>query len=83
MHADMHLMEPAPLNRTGHRPRRATGSEGKEPLQVRIPTSVKRRFKSHAASRGLEPNALFLEVWAFYEVGLHSGGLHQKDEEAS
>lgn len=40
---------------------------GKEPLQVRIPTAVKRRFKAHAAMRGLEPNELFVEVWENYE----------------
>lgn len=42
------------------------GSE-KEPLQVRIPTVVKRRFKAHAALRGIEPNELFVEVWEQYE----------------
>lgn len=45
---------------------RATGG-AKEPLQVRIPTAVKRRFKAHAAMRGIEPNELFVEVWSFYE----------------
>ena len=39
----------------------------KEPLQVRIPVSVKRRFKSYAALRGIEPNALFVEIWEHYE----------------
>lgn len=39
----------------------------KEPLQIRIPTGVKRAFKSHAALRGIEPNALFVEVWEHYE----------------
>lgn len=43
----------------------ATG--GKEPLQVRIPTAVKRRFKAHAAMLGLQPNELFCEVWDHYE----------------
>jgi hypothetical protein len=43
-----------------------TGLE-KAPLQVRIPVSVKRRFKSHAALRGMEPNALFVEIWEHYE----------------
>lgn len=42
----------------------------KEPLQVRIPTAVKRRFKAHAAMRGLEPNALFVEIWTQYEASL-------------
>jgi hypothetical protein len=43
---------------------------GKEPLQIRIPTLIKRRFKAHAAMRGLEPNALFVEVWELYEASL-------------
>lgn len=42
-------------------------ASGKEPLQVRIPTAVKRRFKAHAAMLGLEPNELFVEVWDHYE----------------
>lgn len=42
-------------------------AERKEPLQVRIPVVVKRRFKAHAAMRGIEPNELFVEVWAHYE----------------
>jgi hypothetical protein len=46
-------------------PLRAAG--GKEPLQMRIPTTVKRRFKAHAALRGMEPNELFVEVWEQYE----------------
>lgn len=40
---------------------------GKEPLQVRIPGPVKRRFKAHAALRGIEPNELFVEMWEHYE----------------
>ena len=44
----------------------------KEPLQVRIPVTVKRRFKSHAALRGMEPNELFVEVWERYEASLAS-----------
>jgi hypothetical protein len=39
----------------------------KEPLQVRIPGAIKRRFKAHAALRGMEPNELFVEVWEHYE----------------
>jgi len=39
----------------------------KEPLQVRIPITVKRAFKSAAALRGMEPNELFVEVWDHYE----------------
>ncbi len=46
--------------------------EDKEPLQIRIPVSVKRRFKSHAALRGLDPNELFVEVWQHYEASLES-----------
>jgi hypothetical protein len=42
-------------------------AQGKEPLQVRLPVKVKRRFKAHAALRGLEPNELFVEVWEHYE----------------
>jgi hypothetical protein len=40
----------------------------KEPLQMRIPVVVKRRFKSHAALKGIDPNELFVEVWEFYEM---------------
>lgn len=40
---------------------------GKEPLQVRIPTSIKRAFKSQAALRGMAPHELFVEVWEHYE----------------
>jgi hypothetical protein len=39
----------------------------KEPLQVRIPVNIKRRFKAHAALRGIEPNELFVEIWDHYE----------------
>ena len=42
----------------------------KEPLQVRIPVAVNRRFRSHAALRGLEPHELFVEVWEHYEASL-------------
>src|ERR1700751_3010467 len=50
---------------------------GKEPLQVRIPVTVKRAFKSAAALRGMEPNELFVEVWDHCERTLRtapSGG---------
>jgi hypothetical protein len=43
----------------------------KEPLQVRIPVAVKRRFKSHAALRGMAPHQLFVEVWKRYEASLN------------
>lgn len=39
----------------------------KEPLQVRIPISIKRKFKARAALLGMEPNELFVEVWDHYE----------------
>jgi hypothetical protein len=48
-------------------PEEAEAAAGKEPLQVRIPVPVKRRFKAHAAMRGMEPHELFVEVWRFYE----------------
>jgi len=51
--------------RSGPRSERAID---KEPLQVRIPAVVKRRFKAHAALKGLEPNELFVEVWRHYEA---------------
>lgn len=49
------------------RPDAASPKHDKEPLQIRIPGSVKRRFKAHAALRGLEPNELFVELWHHYE----------------
>lgn len=49
----------------GTRPK-ATRAD-KQPLQVRIPGDIKRRFKAHAAIRGMEPNQLFVEVWEHYE----------------
>jgi hypothetical protein len=45
----------------------AARGSAKEPLQIRIPINVKRRFKAHAAMRGMEPNELFVEVWDHYE----------------
>lgn len=45
----------------------SSGREEKEPLQVRIPIRVKRAFKSLAALRGIEPNALFVEIWEHYQ----------------
>lgn len=48
-------------------PRKAASLAEKEPLQVRIPTKVKRAFKSAAALRGMEPHELFVEVWNHYE----------------
>ncbi len=48
----------------------------KEPLQVRIPVSIKRAFKSAAALRGIEPNQLFVEIWDHYE---RTGGSNNPD----
>ena len=39
----------------------------KEPLQIRIPRDVKRRFKAEAAMLGIEPNELFVRIWSRYE----------------
>lgn len=39
----------------------------KEPLQVRIPQDVKRRFKARAAIRGIATHELFVEMWDYYE----------------
>ena len=66
----MHTFTMPVSESTSSRPRRVPirKPEGKEPLQVRIPVSVKRQFKSRAALRGLEPNELFCEVWAYYEA---------------
>lgn len=59
-------MQHSPTTRAaGNRPK-ATGAD-KQPLQVRIPGDIKRRFKAHAAIRGMEPNQLFVEVWQHYE----------------
>ncbi len=38
----------------------------KEPLQIRIPAAVKRKFKAQAAMQGIEPNELFVQVWDHY-----------------
>ena len=46
---------------------RSLRTADKEPLQVRIPAPVKRRFKAQAAIRGMEPNELFVEIWDHYE----------------
>jgi hypothetical protein len=49
-----------------------TPQSEKEPLQVRIPTGVKRAFKSAAALRGMDPNELFVEMWSHYEQTCHA-----------
>lgn len=54
-----------------------TAEAGKQPLQVRIPGSVKRRFKAHAALRGIEPNELFVEMWEHYERTHTAAGIEQ------
>ena len=41
--------------------------DSEESLQVRIPTSFKRRVRAHAAMRGMEPDEHFVEVWEHYE----------------
>jgi len=48
------------------------GDGDKEPLQVRIPAAVKRHFKACAALRGIAPNELFVEVWAYYQSNMVS-----------
>ena len=53
----------------------------KEPLQVRIPAHVKRRFKAHAALRGIEPNELFVEVWNHYESAVITVSQSRGDKE--
>lgn len=67
------------IQRVPDRPKAAAAD--KEPLQVRIPGSVKRRFKAHAAMRGMEPNRLFVEVWEHYErtKAADTGGLGAQD----
>ena len=70
-HARMAAAKRVPVSaRASGRPR--AGGADKEPLQVRIPVAVKRRFKSHAALRGLEPHELFVEMWERYEASLKS-----------
>ena len=65
LHARM--VRPASYAVAAAQPRSAPAQGAKEPLQMRIPVVVKRRFKAHAAMRGLEPNELFVEVWNHYE----------------
>ena len=55
----------------GNRPK-AAGAD-KQPLQIRIPGDIKRRFKAHAAIRGMDPNQLFVEVWEHYERSRAAG----------
>jgi hypothetical protein len=71
LHASMRIVK-AIRSRLASKPAgglRRSGSTlaEKEPLQIRIPTDIKRRFKAAAALRGLEPNELFVEVWEQYE----------------
>lgn len=55
----------------------------KEPLQIRIPTAIKRRFKSHAALLGVEPNELFVTVWEQYEASQSQSQIsgHKNEQE--
>lgn len=52
---------------------------GKEPLQVRIPAVAKRRYKAHAAQRGMETNELVVEIWDYYEAS-HRGSAATKED---
>jgi hypothetical protein len=54
----------------------------KEPLQMRVPVGIKRRFKSYAALKGVEPNELFVEIWQFYEANAKSHVLAGEGSEA-
>jgi hypothetical protein len=75
MHTAKAHSQPHPISR---RPQQRA-AETKEPLQLRIPTIVKRRFKAHAALRGMEPNELFVEIWNDYEAS-HSGRIVPKED---
>jgi hypothetical protein len=46
---------------------RLSNLKAKEPLQIRLPVSVKRKFTAHAVLRGLDLNEQFQEVWEHYE----------------
>ena len=61
------MVRPVSSNLDAPQTASATADRAKEPLQVRIPAHIKRRFKAHAALRGLEPNELFVEVWNHYQ----------------
>ena len=67
IHAGMQAT-PARAHRHGSGSAPIGAGDAKEPLQVRIPVALKRRFKAHAAMRGLEPNELFVQVWEHYET---------------
>ena len=71
LHASMRIVKAARsrlASKPAGGPRRSRSALAeKEPLQIRIPTDIKRRFKAAAALRGLEPNELFVEVWEQYE----------------
>ena len=57
-----------PMNATHNTPDfKGLGGSEKEPLQVRIPRDIKRRFKAKAALLGVEPNELFVQMWDMYE----------------
>lgn len=64
------MQQPRPssnVRTSRHRDTRAPVESSKEPLQVRIPQEVKRRFKAHAALQGIAPHELFVKVWEHYE----------------
>ena len=61
------MRRPHSSSTTGNARLKEPAGASKEPLQVRIPTDVKRRFKAHAAMRGIAPHKLFVEVWEHYE----------------
>ncbi len=49
---------------------------------MRVPVGIKRRFKSYAALKGVEPNELFVEIWQFYEANAKSHVLAGEGSEA-
>lgn len=68
LHAGMHTCAMQPrLPGIVARAKRGHQLGEKEPLQVRIPASVKRQFKAQAAIQGLEPNELFVKIWDHYD----------------
>jgi len=61
-------------------PEPPAAGDRKEPLQVRIPVDIKRRFKALAAIRGQEPNELFVELWVYYQATHALAQLPRQDE---
>ena len=60
-------MQPSPRKPIGRQVAAEAIASSKEPLQVRIPQDLKRRFKAHAAIQGMTSNELFVKVWEHYE----------------